>query len=74
MNDLAKTKSLPVMFCGKWQSTALIICSYGIPQIGACPRLQHIAVHIGISDYFSDTDAPENIRKYKHIVDSLEVL
>lgn len=42
-------------------------------SLGACPRLERIEVHIGISDYFTDVKDEGNIRKYEQIVKTLTV-
>jgi len=42
--------------------------------LGACPRLERIEVHIGISDYFTDVKDEGNIRKYEQIVKTLTAL
>lgn len=42
--------------------------------LGACPRLERIEVHIGISDYFIDVDDDATRRKYSRIVKKLEVV
>ena len=49
--------------------TACIICSL----LGACPRLERIEVHIGISDYFVNVDDDISKRKYERIVKKLTV-
>ena len=48
---------------------ACILCSL----LGACPRLERIEVHIGISDYFMNVDDDISKRKYKRIVKKLMV-
>ena len=40
---------------------------------GACPRLESIEVHIGISDYFTDVEDVRNKKKYRRIVKKLTV-
>lgn len=40
---------------------------------GACPRLERIEVHIGISDYFMDVDNEDSKRNYARIVKKLAV-
>ena len=42
-------------------------------MLGACPRLERIEVHIGISDYFMNVDDDVSKRKYSRIVKKLEV-
>ena len=40
---------------------------------GACPRLESISIHVGISDYFADTKDPKSIAKFKKEMDQLRV-
>ncbi|XP_068745491.1 uncharacterized protein [Montipora capricornis] len=42
--------------------------------LGACPRLEDIEVHVGISDYFSDVEDDNNIRNYWRIIRNLMAL
>lgn len=49
--------------------TACILCSL----LGACPRLERIEVHIGISDYFVNVEDDISKRKYERIVKKLTV-
>ena len=51
----------------------LLTIPFSSTDAGACPRLQHIAIHIGISDFFSDIYDPEHIREYQTVVTRLEV-
>lgn len=48
-------------------------CELSYSSLGACPRLERIEVHIGISDYFTDVKDEGNIRKYERIVETLTV-
>lgn len=53
---------------------ALLICVIClIVLLGACPRLERIEVHIGISDYFMNVDDDVSKRKYSRIVKKLAV-
>lgn len=41
--------------------------------LGACPRLERIEVHIGISDYFMNVEDDDSKRKYKRTVKKITV-
>ena len=38
-----------------------------------CPQLEAVGVHIGISDYFEDTNSTHSRQHYKEIVSKLNV-
>ena len=42
-------------------------------SVGACPRLQHISLNVGISDYFKDVKNRTNIGQFKEHMDQLRV-
>ena len=48
----------------------LLVCCL---SIDACEKLTSICVHIGISDYFEDTQRPQHIDEYNQIINKLKV-
>ena len=56
------------------KNCAILLIKIVLRPLGACPRLERIEVHIGISDYFIDVDDDVTKRKYSCIVKKLEVI
>eukprot|EP00118_Oscarella_pearsei_P010043 m.59783 g.59783 ORF g.59783 m.59783 type:complete len:311 (+) comp34899_c0_seq4:1018-1950(+) len=42
--------------------------------LGACPRLESVSIHVGVSDYFTDIKNPKTLSNFKEEIDKLRAL